>query len=387
MFSLLLAIIYLAFISLGLPDSLLGSAWPVMRLEFGASLSFAGVISMIISGGTILSSLISNRISHRFGTGRVTVVSVAMTAAALLGFSLSSSLPVLCLFAIPYGLGAGGVDAALNHYVALHYSGRHMSWLHCMWGIGASVSPYIMSFSISQGNWRNGYLTVSIIQFVLTLFLFLSLPLWKSGSAEESEKAPESAQLGITDTLRIRGVPYVLIAFFSYCALEGTCGLWASSFFVECRGIDKETAASLAALFYLGITFGRFLNGFLADRFGDSTLIRIGCCIMLGGMVLVALPVQVCAFIGLPIIGLGCAPVYPCIIHATPTSFGEENSQAIVGIQMASAYIGSTFVPPFFGWLARSINLSIYPFFLIAFALLLLCMIERLRVVLKKQKA
>lgn len=387
MFSLLLAIIYLAFISLGLPDSLLGSAWPVMRIEFGAALSFAGVISMIVSGGTILSSLASDRLTRRFGAGLVTAVSVAMTAVALFGFSLASSPLMLCLIAIPYGLGAGGVDAALNNYVALHYSGRHMSWLHCMWGVGASISPYIMSFCISRGNWRNGYLTVSVLQALLTLCLFLSLPLWKKRrtlSGEHDE--PESSSLGIIGALKLRGAPHVLIAFFAYCALEGTAGLWASSYFVEGRGIDEQTAASFASLFYLGITFGRFINGFIADRLGDRMLIRIGCGIMLGGMLLVMLPFEFCALGGLLVIGFGCAPIYPCIIHSTPTNFGKENSQAIVGIQMASAYLGSTFVPPLFGLIANHISISFYPFFLAFFAILMLVMTERLNVLFRQKQ-
>ncbi|MBQ4573761.1 MAG: MFS transporter [Clostridia bacterium] len=384
MFSFLLAIIYLAFISLGLPDSLLGSAWPVMRVEFGASLSFAGVIAMIVAGGTIISSLASDRLTRRFGAGLVTAVSVAMTAAALFGFSAASSPLMLCLIAIPYGLGAGGVDAALNNYVALHYSGRHMSWLHCMWGVGASISPYIMSFCIARGNWRNGYLTVSILQIVLTLFLFLSLPLWKKRSApSENGEEVDARPLGITGALKIRGVPYILIAFFAYCALEGTTGLWAASYFVEARGIDEQTAASFASLFYLGITFGRLLNGFIADKLGDRFLIRLGSLIMLGGMVLVMLPWEVCALGGLLVIGLGCAPVYPCIIHSMPTNFGRENSQAIVGIQMASAYVGSTFIPPLFGLIAGHISIGWYPFFLAAFAILMLAMTERLNAMFK----
>ncbi|MBR1821646.1 MAG: MFS transporter [Clostridia bacterium] len=378
MVSLLLAIIYMAFISLGLPDSLLGSAWPVMRLALGAPLSFAGVISMIIAGGTIVSSLLSERLTRRLGTGLVTAVSVAMTALALFGFSISGSVAMLCLWAVPYGLGAGAVDAALNNYVALHYSSRHMSWLHCFWGVGASISPYIMGAAIARSSWQTGYRAVSVIQVILTAGLFLSLPLWKRPQTQ-GETGASRPLLGLRGALRIPGVPYILLAFFGYCAAETTTGLWASSYLVEARGVDAGTAARFASLFYLGITFGRFLNGFVADRLGDKRLIRVGVAVMALGMVMIMLPVasDIPALAGLIVIGLGCAPVYPSIIHATPYNFGEANSQAIIGIQMASAYTGSTFMPPLFGLIASTIGIRLYPFYLAAFALLLWVMTER----------
>lgn len=378
MFSLLLAIIYMAFISLGLPDSLLGSAWPVMRLEFGAEVSFAGVISMTIAGGTILSSLLSDRLTKKLGAGLVTAISVGMTAAALFGFSVSTSLWMLCLWAVPYGLGAGAVDAALNNYVALHYTSRHMSWLHCFWGVGASISPYIMSVGLSlTGEWQTGYRTVSVMQVFLTAALFFSLPLWKKNETEQEQK--DRPLLGLRGALRIPGVPYILIAFFAYCAAESTAGLWASSYLVEYRGIDAQTAASFASLFYLGITLGRFLNGFIADKLGDRRLIRIGAAVMGLGVVLIALPVSWngLALGGLVVFGLGCAPVYPSVIHSTPNNFGKENSQAIIGIQMASAYTGTTFMPPLFGLIANHISIGLYPCFLAVFAILLWVMTER----------
>ena len=381
MFSLLLAIIYMAFISLGLPDSLLGSAWPVMRLQFGAPLPLAGLISMIIAGGTILSSLLSERLTRRFGAGLVTAVSVGMTALALFGFSVSPSLPVLCLWAVPYGLGAGAVDAALNNYVALHFRSRHMSWLHCFWGVGASISPYIMSTALRlSGRWQPGYRAVSLIQVVLTALLFLSLPLWRGGAdgAGSGEKT-DRPLLGLRGALRIRGVPAILLAFFAYCGAETTAGLWASSYLVEARGVGAQTAAGFASLFYLGITVGRFLNGFVAERLGDRRLIRIGAAVMGLGTLLILLPlhVELPALAGLLLFGLGCAPVYPSIIHATPVRFGAENSQAIIGIQMASAYVGSTFVPPLFGLLAGTFTIRLYPWYLAAFLLLLVFMSER----------
>ena len=382
MLSLLLAIIYMAFISLGLPDSLLGSAWPVMRLDFGAELSFAGVISMIIAGGTIVSSLLSERMTRRLGAGLVTAISVGMTAAALFGFSLSATRFALCLWAIPYGLGAGAIDAALNNYVALHYSSRHMSWLHCFWGVGASVSPYIMSAALMRsGSWPAGYRTVGVIQVALTAILFLSLPLWKraqtGGSAEEDASRP---LLGVRGALRIPGVPLVLTAFCAYCGAETTAGLWSASFLVGVRGIEPELAARFASLFYLGITFGRFLNGFVADRMGDRRMIRVGIGVMALGVLLILLPLasELPALCGLVIFGLGCAPVYPSIIHSTPANFGKENSQAIIGIQMASAYVGSTFMPPLFGLLAQHVSLMLYPVFLALLTVVLLWMTERL---------
>lgn len=376
MFSLLLAIIYAAFISLGLPDSLLGSAWPVMRLELGASLSFAGVVSMIIAGGTILSSLFSDKLIRRLGVGLITAVSVGMTAGALLGFSFVRAPWQLCLWAVPYGLGAGCVDAALNHYVALHYSSRHMSWLHCFWGVGASISPYIMSFNLARGgNWPGGYVTVSVLQLGLTLILFLALPLWKKKEAEEPS---ETAAIGIRGALRIKGVPFILIAFFCYCALETTTGLWAASYMAEYRQVDKEVAAQFASLFYLGITFGRFLNGFVADKVGDRRMIRIGSSVVLLGAALMLLPGSWLAPAGLVVIGFGCAPIYPSIIHATPDNFGKENAQSIVSVQIASAYTGSTLVPPLFGLLANHVSLGLFPLFILIFAVVMLFSAERL---------
>ena len=382
MLSLLLTIVYLAFISLGLPDSLLGSAWPVMHLQFGAELSFAGVISMIIAGGTIVSSLLSERMTRRFGTALVTAVSVSMTAAALFGFSLSSSLPQLCLWAVPYGLGAGAIDAALNNFVALHYSSRHMSWLHCFWGVGASVSPYIIGAALTRsGSWQLGYRTVGVIQIVLAALLFLSLPLWRTVKAgDDRESGKEKPLLGLRGALKISGVPLILAAFCAYCGAETTAGLWASSYLVGVRGIRPETAASFASLFYLGITFGRFLSGFVADRMGDRRMIRVGIGVMALGTVLILLPLRsdLSALAGILIFGLGCAPVYPSIIHSTPANFGKENSQAIIGVQMASAYVGSTFMPPLFGLIAQHVSLGLYPLFLALMLTVLLVMTERL---------
>ena len=387
MVTLLLAIIYLAFISLGLPDSLLGSAWPQMHTDLNAPISFAGIITMIISGGTIISSLFSDRLNRRFGTGLVTAASVLLTALALFGFSVADSVVVICILGIPYGLGAGAIDAALNNYVALHYNSRQMSWLHCFWGLGASISPYIMGYAIGTGlGWRSGYGIVSGIQMVLTVFLFVTLPLWKKVHKTENEAENVAKALKFTEAVKIKGVALVLVSFFAYCSLEGTCGIWASSYLVEHRGVDVETAASFASLFYLGITAGRFFSGIIADKLGDKNMIRLGLGIIMLGLTMILLPVHTIwpALIGLVITGLGAAPVYPAIIHATPGNFGKENSQAIIGIQMACAYVGSTFIPPLFGVLAEGFGMGLYPLYLAFFAVLTIGMTEWLNNTLKK---
>lgn len=387
MYSLLLAIIYLSFISLGLPDSLLGSAWPVMHSELGVPSSAMGIITMIISGGTIISSLMSDRITKKIGAGLVTAISVFMTAAALFGFSFSKSYIMLCIWAVPYGLGAGAVDAALNNYVALHYSSRHMNWLHCFWGVGAAVSPYIMSFCLSGGHsWMNGYRIVGIVQIILTVILFISLPLWKksneTGLSEQISKKP----LSILEAVRIRGAGFMLITFFCYCAMEQTAILWASSYLVQFRGVDAAAAAGFAAFYCLGITLGRFMCGFISDRLGDKIMIRAGILVSAAGIVLVMLPAEsgLFALSGLIIAGFGSAPIYPSIIHSTPDNFGKENSQSVIGIQMASAYMGSTAAPPIFGILSSFTGIFIFPFYLFIFALVMIIASEKLNKMIGK---
>lgn len=380
MASILLAIIYVAFISLGLPDSLLGSAWPVMQPDLGVPLSYAGIISMIIAGCTVISSLLSDRLTRKLGTGLVTAISVCLTAVALVGFSVSGSFAMLCAFAIPYGLGAGAIDAALNNFVALHYSSRHMSWLHCCWGVGAAIGPYIMGhFLTGGGGWRGGYRAIAIIQMVLTAIMFLSIRLWQTEKdADPSAGSSIGRARGLRELLGIDGVRLILLAFFGYCALESTTGLWASSYLVSIRHLSSEAAAQYAALYYMGITLGRFLCGFIADRVGDRGMIRAGMGTIVVGILLVLIPVAAPepALVGLLVIGLGCAPVYPSIIHATPDNFGKENSQALIGIQMGFAYIGITFMPPLFGLIAEHISIGLYPAYLLALAALVLIMTE-----------
>lgn len=379
MFQLLLAVIYLSFISLGLPDSMLGSAWPLIYNDFNVPISYAGIISTIITLGTILSSLQSDKLTRKLGSGKVTAFSVALTALALFGFSISHSFLELCLWAIPYGLGAGSVDACLNNYVALHYESKHMSWLHCMWGVGASTGPYIMGLAVSHNmGWHMGYRIISILQIILTSIILFSLPLWKK-TTQNNAQQNHSKGLSLKEVLAIRGAKEIMLVFFCYCALETTAGLWASSYLVFQKGISEEQATTFASLFYLGITFGRAISGFLTMKFNDTTMIRLGQgCILSGIFVLVFSPINTISLLGLIIIGLGCAPIYPCIIHSTPTRFGEDKSQAVIGIQMASAYIGSCVVPPLFGVLAASFSTSLFPLYILAILLIMIGMHERL---------
>ncbi len=376
MYLLLLAVIYLSFIGLGLPDPLLGSAWPTLRVDMDVPLSYMGIISMIISGCTIFTGLISERLTKKFGTRMVTVFSTLLTAVALYGFSTVEEFYQICLWGIPYGLGAGAIDAALNNYVAIHYNSRHMSWLHCFWGVGTIMSPYIMSYALTHTDWTSGYRNVSYVQFFITIALVLSLPLWKVNQAKEEINAKTNI-LGIRGALKIKGVPYILIAFFSYCAAEATAMLWASSYLEGARGAGKDEAAALGALFFIGLTAGRFIAGIIANKFSDNNMVRIGCTVALAGVLCILIPSKIVTIVGFIIIGLGCAPVYPCIIHSTPANFGAENSQGIIGVQMASAYIGTTFIPPIFGLIAEHISIKLMPAYIAIFVFLLLTMINK----------
>ena len=411
MFSILLLMIYLAFVSLGLPDALLGSAWPIMYQEFAVPVSYSGTVFMIICGGTILSSLNSEKLNRRFGTGKITAISVLLTAIALFGFSISHSFLMLCLFAIPYGLGAGSVDAALNHYVALHYSSRHMSWLHCMWGLGASVGPYIMGFVLQRGEpWNRGYLIVSLIQFALAIALFCSLSLWKKNPEELTEnaastakqeapkqeapkqeapkqEAPKQRALSLREVFAIPGAKESLASFYGYCALEQTVGLWAGSFMVLALGMEEKLAASYVALFYFGITFGRFLSGFFTMKWKDEQLVLGGSAIVFFGIFLLFTPWSKAMVLpALILIGLGCAPVYPSVIHSTPYNFGVEHSSALIGAQMASAYVGTLIMPPFFGVLGRSFSMKLFPYYSMFLLLFMVFTYRRMLQVTKKAR-
>lgn len=388
--SLLLVLIYICFISLGLPDSLLGSAWPVLHNEISVPVSYAGIISATITAGTILSSLFSDKLLHKFGAGLVTAVSITTTAICLFGFSISNQFWMLILWSIPFGLGAGGVDAILNNYVALHYKAQHMSWLHCMWGVGASISPYIMSFALVElENWNGGYLIVSIIQIILSLVIFISVPLWKKGSTDntDTQKQAESKSLSFKEIFSIKGAIPCFLMFFCYCAMEVTASLWASTYLVENWSFSPETAAGYASMFYIGVTLGRLINGFLAMGLGDKFLIRMGTVIIAIGIVLLFIPFHsIFALIGFVIIGLGCAPIYPCIIHMTPNVFGEDKSQAMIGVQIAFAYIGILAMPPLFGVIAENISISLLPIYLFVFLALIFVMHELVLIKTKNNK-
>jgi fucose permease len=392
-----------------------------MHEFFGVSLSSAGIVSMLISGGTIISGLASERLTKKLGTKYVTLVSVFMTAAALLGFSLATRFWMLILWTIPYGLGAGSIDAALNNYVALHYNSRHMSWLHCFWGVGTIISPYVMSYALIHYNWQTGYRIVSCIQLAIAVVLLVTLKLWsinesdiirgvtKDGSIradndeiesagidirkserisgdfyeseniEESEKKNDDKILGLSGAMKIKGVPGLLLGFMCYCSAESTCMLWTASYLIKTRGVSAEKAAAFASLFFIGITSGRFLAGFIATKMGDRNMIRLGTCIMALGILLIALSAlpETVALVGFVVIGFGCAPIYPSIIHSTPSNFGAGNSQAIIGIQMASAYVGSRLAPPVFGVLSSVIGMWIMPVYITLFAVVMIVMLER----------
>ncbi|MCU0487609.1 MAG: MFS transporter [Anaerolineales bacterium] len=389
-----LILIYFAFISLGLPDSLLGVSWPVMQPGFQVPFSFAGIASMVISGGTIVSSLLSGRVIHRFGTGKVTFISVMMTAFALLGFSLAPSFTWIILLAVPLGLGAGAVDSGLNGYVAEHYKARHMSWLHCFWGIGALSGPLIMAQLIANDlSWRSGYLIVSIIQFGLVAVLFFSLPLWSkaspaAGDAPAHPGAEAPVTRGVFFPLKIHGVKTVLLAFLFYCGIETTVGLWGSSYLVRARGLDAATAAAWVSTYYGSITVGRLIAGFITMKIHNTILIRIGQVLILAGGILLFLPLPaIFALVGFTCIGLGCAPIFPGMLHETPVRFGKADAQLVMGFQMAAAYIGSTFLPPVFGFIASNTSLALLPVFVLVYCAIMLGSSERLNTMLKVRRA
>lgn len=368
MATILLIIIYLAFISLGLPDSMLGAAWPVAYAQLGVPLSYAGLVSVGITIGTVVSSLFSVRVIRRFGTGGVTAACVLLTGSALLAISFTHSFAVLMLLAIPLGLGGGAIDAALNNYVALHYKASHMSFLHSFWGVGATISPLIMSQFLKQsGNWQGGYRFVSVIQLSLALVMFVTLPLWgKASHAKQDELIGEPIEVDNRAAIKKRGAFFAVLAFFVYCAGEAAIGLWAPTYFVTVRNVVPSLAASWGSLFFFGIMGGRMVSGLLAMRIKESTLINVGLMIAVLGTLLLALPLpQVFAMVGLLLFGLGCAPVFPNLIHITPQRFGKAYSQAIIGLQMAAAYLGATLMPPLVGWIGQNYGFAWLPYYLL----------------------
>ena len=374
--TLLLAFIYLAFVSLGLPDSLLGAAWPSLYGELSVPISYMGMVTMTVSLSTICASVFSERLTKTFGTWKVTTVSIFLTAIALVGFSLSNRFWMLILWAIPYGLGGGAIDAALNNYVAIHYNSRHMSWLHCFWGVGTIISPYIMSLSLTYASYHTGYRSVAIVQCLIGILLLCSFPLWRTSGKHADDKKEETV-LGIRGVLKVKGAIWWLFGFLFYCAGESTVMHWASSFLVKGRGFAEEQSAALAAMFFIGMTLGRFLSGFIADRVGDKGMIRLGAAIAAAGTACLFLPGQVFPTVGLVLMGFGCAPIYPCIMHATPNVFGEEKTQAIIGIQMGFAYTGSLLLSPLFGLLAQFAGMGLLPLYFGGALVLMTLLLEK----------
>ena len=375
--SLLIAVIYLIFISLGLPDSLIGSGWPVMHRDFAVPSSYAGYVSMTICFMTIISSLVSPYIINRIRTWWIVIVSITMTIVGLMGFSFCNSYMMLFVFAIPYGLGAGAIDAASNHYVANHYSGAVMNFLHCFYGVGAVISPNIMAFALKRARWNEGYRWTAYLQTFILIVVVLSLPLWKKNEGTAGERASNGA--GIAETIRVAGVVPTLIDFFAYCAGEATCFLWVPSYFAGTReGLSKELIASFGSLIFGGLMLGRLIAGVISNRLGDRKLIRIGIAVELLGIIMVFLPVSgyMIAAIGFVVIGIGMGPVYPGIQHMTPTNFGTRYSATAIGLQMASAYAGSTFMPMFFGIFQQALGIGIMPIYLLFFALMNIAFLE-----------
>lgn len=379
MLTVLLVIIYIAFISLGLPDAILGSAWTMIYEDLNVPISYAGLVTMIITGGTIISSFFSGKMIKKFGTGKVTTFSVFLTAMGLLGVYFAPSFIWICLLAVPLGLGAGAVDSALNNFVANHYEAKHMNCLHCFWGIGATSGPFIMSFYLLKENgWRSGYATIGIIQSILVVCLLLSLPLWRKFEDSKEEEKKGSTSINVKTLLKLPGAKPTLIAFLCYCGIELTTGLWASSFLVFNSGLSAGLAAKWVSLYYLGITVGRFLAGFLSMKLNNKQMIRVGQLICLLGAVLLMIPFSNnFKLVGLILIGLGCAPIYPAMLHETPNKFGKDLSQETMGIQMATAYLGSTIVPPLFGMLSKFSGFGILPGFLLIFIVVMLLSTER----------
>lgn len=389
MATLLLLVIYVSFIGLGIPDSLFGAAWPAIYQELQLPVSMASCVTLLISGCTVIASLLSAKIINRFGTAGVTAASTALTAAALLGFSLSANLAWLCLFAVPLGLGAGAIDSALNNYVALHYKAAHMSFLHCFYGIGVSISPYFMSLALSNGNWRSGYRTAFLIQLVIAVITVLSLPLWKrvsAGKAAAEDMVP-SKSLRISEMMRMPSVRTVWFIFICSCGIEYTCGIWGSTYLVQSRGLPMDAAAGIITFYYIGMALGRFLSGLLASKLSSWKLIFMGQGILIAALLLLILPLPpAAAGIGLFVIGLGNGPIFPNLIHLTPSNFGKDISQSVMGTQMAASYIGIMLIPPVFGLIAQPFGTGLLPcFLLVLFAIMLTATAVLLRKLKRKQ--
>ena len=375
MFSFLLLIIYIVFISLGLPDTALGSAWPSIYPSLDVPVSYASILTIIVPVCTIISSLNSDRLTRKFGTGKVTLVSVFLSMVGLFGYSISSEFWMICLFAIPYGLGAGGVDSSINNYVATHYSSKHMNWLHAMWGIGATVGPLLMGYTLTSGKtWDKGYLLLGILQAIVVLILFLTINLWKENKKEDVIK---EKTLTIKQTLMVKGALVLLLCFFCYSAVEQTVMLWCGTYLAMHLNMSEEFAASFSSLFIVGMTIGRIVSGFISVKLNEKQMIRLGSLLMVVGLVLMILNLgNIISFIGICLLGLGCAPIYPSIIHSIPTYFGKDKSQAIIGVQMAFAYLGVVLAPSLFGIIVEYVGIYWLSIYLLFFTILMIVLHE-----------
>lgn len=389
MATLLLVVIYIAYIGLGVPDSLFGTAWPAIYVELGIPLSSANAVTLLISGGTVISSLLSAKLINRFGTGIVTAVSTSLTAVALLGFSFSGSIWALCLCAIPLGLGAGAIDAAQNNYVAIHYNARHMSFLHCFYGVGVAFSPYLMSLGIKSGNWRSGYFWAFLIQATISIITIVAIPLWKKAHPDVQTDEPEKKlkTLSLLQMAKMPAIRATWLAFITSCAIESTCTQWGSTFFVSAKGVSADVSAKIVILYFAGLALGRFVSGLLAKKLTSWKLIYIGCGILFCALILLAIPVDnvVVACVGLFFTGFGIGPVYPNLTYLTPINFDKEQSQAVIGSQMALAYVGIMLAPILFGFLAQAITVALFPYYIGILFVLFICSILRLISILKRQ--
>lgn len=375
----LLLIIYLIFIGLGISHSLLGPAWPSMYESLAVPDSWLIIISAILSVCMITASVFSGKALKRFKTSAIVVVCALMMATGIMGFALSKSFAVLCICVIPLGLGGGLIDPVINHYIAVHFKASHMNMLHCLWGVGATMGPLIMASGIKHyGTWNAGYFMAGYIQVAIVLTLILTLPLWrKQPSTPHQEK--ESGKTNFKALLKLRGIYFSLVSFICYCAIEAMIGLWGSSYLVFVKGISPETAAQRLSLYFLGITLGRFVSTFLAIKIDSRKMIRLGCALIASGLFIFLLPLGDAAYMaGFLLMGIGCAPIYPCLMHNTPVYFGEESSGSVIGLQSASANIGGAVIPPLFGFFAAHIGYSLFPLFLIVLLIGMAASIEAL---------
>ncbi len=379
----LLVVIYIAFIGLGVPDSLIGSAWPAIHTQMNIPVEAVSVLTLFISGCTVLSSMFSTGILNKLGTAKVTAFSTAMTAAALLGFSFAPSFWVMIPLAVILGLGAGAIDSGLNNYVALHFKASHMNFLHCFYGVGVSLSPYLMSLALSNAGWRGGYRYAFYVQAAITILLIVSIPLWKkSSSAEEAEE--KGVNLTLRQMAKMSEVRQVWIIMLATNAIEYACGVWGSTYLVEQKGFSAELGALALTVYYVGMSVGRFVSGLISNKISTWKRIGIGSVVLAPAIILMLLPLNgTVTVIGLFLVGLGNGSIYPNMIHLTPHNFGKDVSQAVMGSQIAFAYIGVMLAPPMVSLVSGLFGIKVYPILLavlyVIMVVTLKCFVNRLK--------